>query len=759
MSNSSTNRILTGIVIAAAVILLGAALFIDLGNGFPVGSGTRTVMMYGIGSNLESAHGNLSFTIGQMLDSDIKSNVKIVIMTGGSYRWFLPEDRTVDSSGNPVQGDPSVKQLWEIRKDDSGDNKLVLVENMESLNDNYMTDEISLQTFLTYCKKNYPSDVYDLILWDHGYGPFGYGDDSNCIIQDSEYDEIPMPLEQVADAIKKADFGGKLEMINFDACLMSCIEAVNVLSDYADYMVVSAESVPEFGEYYTNWISKVSENPGMNGFEIGKMIVDDTIAYYSDESSKGYGRPCTFAVIDTAEYNAKMLDPLLDFTSKLAADALKSNVQNTYYNKFVAAAEAHKYSWEGITDILDMASKLSVYEDTYSEDVSSLSSVLSDSSVIYFAHTASVQDSCGLSFFFPGNDPQNTKRYVVAMEALKAYIGESVDDIANVKAAILDNQITMTTSYGLVRSTGYAVSELVDKNKANITYGDLADIWNTRETLSVKKIEFAHERGYAPDENGLSTPWDKGISVLMDRAGKIMAGRMTAEEWVAALASNIENEIRQGTDCALPSNGLAGEIAIRSARNYTDIETMEKKTEPYDAVIGNIYGRDESEITPFDGRWYALTDAEGHNYLTSLITTTADPSAGTSTVIIKKTETSYDGSPYELELQGAITVSLADGSPRITGIYLVDSGEYVKITAEEAENMSIYTGYLTRGYSANILSPGSVLALDTSAENFGLSITPGIKLEDMDDVDFSRACTAQLTYTYANIYGYVRKVG
>lgn len=758
MSSSSKNRIISGIVIAAAVILLGTALFIDLGKGFPSSARTRTIMLYGIGSNLESAHGNLSLTIGQMLDSDIKSNVKIVIMTGGSYRWFLPEGRTVDSSGNPVQGDPNVKQLWEIRKDDSGDNKLVLVENMESLNDVYMTDEISLQTFLTYCKEKYPSDIYDLILWDHGYGPFGYGNDSNCIIQDSEYDEIPMPLEQVADAIRKADFGGKLEMINFDACLMSCIEAVNVLSDYADYMVVSAESVPEFGEYYTNWISKVSDNPGMNGFEIGKMIVDDTIAYYSDESSKGYGRPCTFAVIDTAEYNAKMLDPLLDFTSKLAADALKSNVQNTYYNKFVAAAEAHKYSWEGITDILDMASKLSVYEDTYSEDVSSLSSVLSDSSVIYFAHTASVQDSCGLSFFFPGNDPQNTKRYVVAMEALKAYLSRSNNERDEVKAAILDNQITTATGYGLVRSTGYAVSELVDKNKSNITYRDLAEIWNTRETLSVKKIEYAHEHGYAPDETGLSTLWDKGISVLMDRAGSIFAG-MTAEEWVAALASNIENEIRQGTDCALPSNGLAGEIAIRSERQYTDIDTMETKTEPYDAVIGNIYAMDESEITPFDGRWYALTDAEGHNYLTSLITTVANPSAGTATVIIKKTETSYDGSPYELDSQGAITVSLADGSPIITGIYLVDSGEYVKITPEEAANMTFYTGYLTRAYSANMLSPDSVLVLDTSAENFGLSITPGIKLEDMEDVDMARASTTQLTYTYTNIYGYVRKVG
>ena len=48
----SKNRIISGIVIAAAVILLGTALFIDLGKGFPSGARTRTIMLYGIGSNL-----------------------------------------------------------------------------------------------------------------------------------------------------------------------------------------------------------------------------------------------------------------------------------------------------------------------------------------------------------------------------------------------------------------------------------------------------------------------------------------------------------------------------------------------------------------------------------------------------------------------------------------------------------------------------------------------------------------------------------
>ena len=52
-----------------------------------------------------------------------------------------------------------------------------------------------------------------------------------------------------------------------------------------------------------------------------------------------------------------------------------------------------------------------------------------------------------------------------------------------------------------------------------------------------------------------------------------------------------------------------------------------------------------------------------------------------------------------------------------------------------------------------------LLTLDTSAENFGLSISSGMRHEDMDDVDAARAGTAQMEYSLTNIYGYVRKVG
>ncbi len=34
-----------------------------------------------------------------------------------------------------------------------------------------MSDPETLKAFIDYCVANYPAETYDLILWDHGFGP------------------------------------------------------------------------------------------------------------------------------------------------------------------------------------------------------------------------------------------------------------------------------------------------------------------------------------------------------------------------------------------------------------------------------------------------------------------------------------------------------------------------------------------------------------------------------------------------------------
>ena len=116
-----------------------------------------------------------------------------------------------------------------------------------------MTDPATLADFIRYCKETFPADRYALIMWDHGGGSLaGYG-----------YDELygakgAMTLDKFCDALNKA--GCRFDFIGFDACLMATVETAVAAEPYADYLIASEETEPGVGWYYTNWLTKLSQN-------------------------------------------------------------------------------------------------------------------------------------------------------------------------------------------------------------------------------------------------------------------------------------------------------------------------------------------------------------------------------------------------------------------------------------------------------------------------------------------------------------------
>ena len=126
-----------------------------------------------------------------------------------------------------------------------------------------MTDPKTLTEFIQYCKKNFPANRNDLILWDHGGGSIsGYG-----------YDEIhkksgSMTLAGIHTALENAKTS--FDFIGFDACLMATAENALMLNPYADYLIASEETEPGVGWYYTNWLSELGKNTSMPTIEIGK---------------------------------------------------------------------------------------------------------------------------------------------------------------------------------------------------------------------------------------------------------------------------------------------------------------------------------------------------------------------------------------------------------------------------------------------------------------------------------------------------------
>ena len=116
-------------------------------------AGTKTVMIYMVGSDLESQYQAASTDIEEMLDSGYdESKMNILIYTGGCSNWHnrdIPEDA----------------------------NSILKIENgslteLTSKDASNMGDPSNLTEFLNYGYTNYPAEQYDLILWNHGGGAF-----------------------------------------------------------------------------------------------------------------------------------------------------------------------------------------------------------------------------------------------------------------------------------------------------------------------------------------------------------------------------------------------------------------------------------------------------------------------------------------------------------------------------------------------------------------------------------------------------------
>ncbi|MCQ2494226.1 MAG: clostripain-related cysteine peptidase [Lachnospiraceae bacterium] len=198
---------------------------------------TRTIMMYIVGSNLESPEeygapgGAASMDIDEMLAANIPDDVNVVLECGGAFEWV-----------NPNVPDGSVSR--HIIKDQ----ELVMVENLGRTT---MTKYGDLTDFIMYSVANYPADNYTLLLWDHGGSiPISYGMD-----QLGDEDDLYTDVELKAE-IENA--GVHFDTVIFDACNMCTLEIGIALADSSDYMVGAESYVNGIGIYYTNWLAQTA---------------------------------------------------------------------------------------------------------------------------------------------------------------------------------------------------------------------------------------------------------------------------------------------------------------------------------------------------------------------------------------------------------------------------------------------------------------------------------------------------------------------
>lgn len=415
-------------ILCFILVIFAMFIYINRENIFYSSKGKRTIMIYMIGSDLESKHFAASKDIDEIVNSSINyDDVNILIYTGGTRSWhtdIIPNNKHA---------------LFEI------DNGVLKKIDEYDVSDN-MLDYQNLSFLLNYAYDNYDTEHYDLIFWDHGAGPiYGYGYD--------EYHKLDsMSLIDIKEALKNSPFNGanKLELVGFDACLMSSVEVAYILSDYADYMIASQEFEPGTGWDYS-FLEKI--NKDLSSINFGMSIIDNYYEYYDDNNFVN-GISLSLLKLNKIEIVEKNINDLfssvdydlvLDFSSisKVRTDSKsfgKYNIDDYYYD---------------LVDVVDLIDRL---PSKYNDKVSKLKSSLNDF-VLY--QKTDLSNTNGVSIYFPFD---NKKEIIANLEKYKelSFAPNYYDFISNFVTKLTGDRLS---NWDITES---AVSQL-DKERASIT--------------------------------------------------------------------------------------------------------------------------------------------------------------------------------------------------------------------------------------------------------------------------------------------------
>jgi len=328
------------------------------------GRDEMTIMLYLCGTDLESRSQMATSDLQEMLNADLSDKINLIVYTGGCAKW---QNNVLSNRTN---------QIWQLTN-----------KGLSCLDDNVgnksMTDPDTLSSFIRFCAKNYPANRMSLIFWDHGGGSVsGFGYDEKHPSSGS------MDLAEIDQALTKS--GVKFDFVGFDACLMATTETALMLSKHADYLIASEETEPGIGWYYTDWLSKLSDNTSLSTLEIGREIID---GFVDTCARKCAGQSTTLSIVDLAEAELTIPQALADFSSK-TCDLIRND-------QFARVSNARSGSREfGSSSRIDQVDLVHLARNMGTQEGEALADALL-SAVKYNRTSSNMTNSYGLSIYFP----------------------------------------------------------------------------------------------------------------------------------------------------------------------------------------------------------------------------------------------------------------------------------------------------------------------------------------------------------------------
>jgi hypothetical protein len=220
----------------------------------------------------------------KILEQDVYIDLNEAERVGSSDRVQIVAQ--MDRFRGGFQGDGNWTDAKRFYVTQDSDLQRVRSQQVADLGEVNMSDGQTLVDFVTWAIGAYPADKYVLILSDHGMGwPGGWSDadsdgrgDPSLPLSSATGDDLfLMELDQALEESRAQAGLEQFELIGLDACVMGHLEVLSALAPHARYAVVSQETEPAVGWAYTAFLTALTQNPDMDGAELGRLIVSSYI--------------------------------------------------------------------------------------------------------------------------------------------------------------------------------------------------------------------------------------------------------------------------------------------------------------------------------------------------------------------------------------------------------------------------------------------------------------------------------------------------
>ena len=493
-------------------------------SGYTVADGeyAQTIMVYMVGSDLESEYGNASLDLQEIMDAkaDTEHN-NIVVYTGGAKEWQIS---ALSSEENSI-----------LLLNEDGDFSVI-----DTTNASNMGDADTLSYFINYCYDNFDSETYSLILWDHGGGPvLGFGVDENY------KDLLTVREMQTAFEDSVGVRGERLEWVGFDACLMNSMEIADMLAPYTNYLIASQETEPGWGWCYS-FLSELSDEV-MSGKDMGELIIDYYMTF-GDVLFEEYPRlysDLTLSCIDLNQYQAAE-DALSAFFTELD-DSL--NV-NTYPELVRNREDTRDFGNYSTTFDYCMVDTIHLLERLAPQSASAAAAVEAIDNMIVYEDT-NMSNACGISLCFPYQTDDDYTESCIAMQEKIDFASGYTKFLRDFNA--IENGETLINNWDF-SSSNTTVTTITSDVEGE---GDTSEI--TLQLTEEQQANFA----------------SAGYHILCKAEG---AGYITAEE--DDRADEMYIYVHSGKDVVLDENGVLHAYYGQNAMYIHNLDTDTYSTIP-----------------------------------------------------------------------------------------------------------------------------------------------------------------------------------